>query len=272
MNKDIDINVKWAVELSDAEIEEMSDIICSYDSGLPREHLQNTHIERHNPLFIIAYSGKRIISFQCHSIYYETTPFHKKPLPIILAGAAYHVQDIPKMGLANKMSNLFLKQCFGRFWFLKKIVVIADTVNPKSLRAMDTILGNVYPNIYNPTPESVCSFTRHIMKKYYGQQVEVDKYLVMKNAHQYDGLTDITDPWNTMYKTKYNQYQTYYLDQGIIKQFGNKYFIGGDSIVALSYFTPTKLIGSYLKQFFIKKPTIKNGMYWWQKDHQLFKI
>ena len=104
------------------------------------------------------------------------------------------------------------------------------------------------------------------MKKYYGQQVELDEYFVMRNAHQYNGITNITHSWETMYRTKNEAYERYYLDQEVIKKIGNNYFINGDSIVGVCYYSPVKLLSSYFKKLFKQKLTTKNKRYWWQSE------
>ncbi len=271
MNQQIEITLKWANALSASEIKEMNNIIHSYDKGLPENHLKDTHIKKHNPLFVLAKQKERVISFQCHSIYYAASPFFEKPVPIIFGGAAYHAKDHLIKGLANKMALLYLRHCFGRFWFLKKLTVIADTVNPKSLRAMHHIFNGAYPDMRTPVPHDVITFAETIMQQYYGEHVAVDEHLVMRGAHNYQGLTDITDYWDKMYKTKQGQYDTFYLDQEVIKKIGEHYFIGGESIVAISFYSPKKLLRSILYKLFRSIAKKVNGTPWWQREKVLYK-
>ncbi len=250
MTKKINISLKWGYDLNTREIEQMSNIIHFYDPGLPLDHLYKTHILKHNPLFVIASLGDKIVSFQSHTIYYSSSPFFKKPTPIILGGTAYQTKEASQRGLANQMGNIFLSYCFGSFWFLKNLVFIADTVNPKSLRGIEAIFKGAYPNIHEKTPDNIADFANKIMKRFYGSQIEISNNLVMDNAHEYFEKTDITQFWDSMYATKEKQYQSFYLNEGVITKENNRYFIGSKSIVTITYYSPKKMLKHYFNETF----------------------
>ena len=258
MTKKVKISLKWGFDLNNKEIEQMNNIIHFYDPGLPENHLYNSHISKHNPLFVIAKNGEKIISFQSHTIYFTESPFFKKPTPVILGGTAYQIKEACQKGLVNQMGYIFLNYCFGSFWYLKNLVFVADTINPKSLRAINAVFKGAYPSIQEKTPDNIVQFGRKIMKRFYGNQVEVSDKLVMDNAHEYIHKTDITEYWESMYYTKEKKYQSFYLNEGVITYQNGHYFIGSKSIVTISYYSPVKMLKFALSKFFNIK--VKNAL------------
>ena len=230
--------IKKGIDLTQAEIEELDQIYLLSNPKMPKDHIKINHIEKTNPVFFLYKVEGKIAAFQAYTSFKKKTPFHKKKIPVIYLNLSYKNPEADKY-IKNfaKTSNLaFIKMTFGRFWFLKKFVMVFQTYNPKLIERISAFFAKAYPNYYEQTPKEVQRFSQFFFK----EELKLPDTIIDKNLvkqENYTSLSDITDKWEQMYNSQNPHRNNFFFENDIIQNKEDQFFLTGKALFFVGFFS-----------------------------------
>ncbi|WP_291722128.1 hypothetical protein [Bernardetia sp.] len=246
----IEIIAKKGTELSEKELQQITNIAQKANPAFPDNYITHFHIERYNPIFYMHKLEGKTVAVQAFFNRKLKTSFHQKPLEIIFVSVVFKDTEADHYikNFAKKGNILFLKRTLGQFWFLRKFLFIFQTYNPKAIERISPAFYEVYPKIDMPVSEKVYDFVRSFIDNHLkSDEIELSDYLIRKN--KFDVPVPITEVWKSAYQSKSEKLNAFFMQHEIISKKNTSYFLEGRAVFFVGYYNFWKK----LKQKFLPK-------------------
>ncbi|WMX13761.1 MULTISPECIES: hypothetical protein [unclassified Aureispira] len=239
--------IKQSKDLTLDELKELNAICRAINSCFAENHVEENHIKKTNPIFYLFKVNEKIVAFHAFSVFLERTPFSKKKIPIIYINLSFKRQgfDAYIKNYAKWSNAHFLKQQIGRFWFLRKFILIFLTNNPKLAERSSEVFYQSYPSYHQETPNEILHFcSTFVTKNLKLNDTSINHNLVLKKAHPYK--MDISSKWETLYKSHDTKQNEFFLQEQIINSEDTKAFLTGNLMLFLGENSCINLIKNIL--------------------------
>ena len=240
--------IKESKDLSKEEITELNRLSRIVNKQNPANHIQVNHIEKTQPTFYLFKNEGTTAAFQAFAFFKKLTPFDKREIPIIYINASYKETGI-NPGIKNyaKHSNFhYIKSQLGKFWFLKKFLVIYLTDNPKLFDRTSKSFYQCYPSYQYPTPPDI----RHFCKQFVTENLKIKEANINENlviSEPYHEPSRITQHWSHMYKADDPKQNNFIISEKIIYKKEQDYFLSGKGILFVGCYSFSNYLRGVLK-------------------------
>jgi len=226
--------------LSDQQIQQMAKIVSNYfpDEKLMAETVRN-HLQQADTVRLALHHDKdRIVGFSVASKYKMKTPFYFRPTNIIYQRMLYLDPDFLYRGIGIRLLLATMKDLFGWFWPLKRLVAICRTQNPVVAKLMN-MYNLAYPQYRQPVPGEIRIFAESLLPVLGAQSLDENFRLIGTLTAFRD--EDYTDTWKRYYLRNNSDYEKLMLNSAFEEKHG-RIINSGAFILMIAYAKPLNFI------------------------------
>jgi len=180
-------------------------------------------------------NADEILGVSYYKTNYLKTPFHRQKIPVVNFGMVAKKQGY-KGNVVWRAGNWYLQRMISYIYPLKKNMGVACLQNPKAFYQFAKHHTLHYPNPHQPNIDN--QFAINYLNYYFKDICQLDKQVNAQFVTTYHNISekeDVTDDWNTLYKSTDEAINNYCFDVGIFIIENGRIYKTNKSIVMLGY-------------------------------------
>lgn len=224
-------------EISSELLNDIEAFTQSIDSSLPDNHIEKNHLNWLNLELYVVFENKKICALFSYSSNYVTHPIDGKRIFISVGGLSYKQKSTEVKNLTKVISIIHMKKHLGFFWFFKKFIAVAKTVNPRVYVQFYVFFPILHPSklvTENSVWHDFLSKHLSLIEKH---PVILNEYLVDNGKPIFDARLNITDSYNLYYKSKNTLINNYFIDNGIFIKEEEQIYLTNKSLVVVGEYS-----------------------------------
>ncbi|MEZ4939033.1 MAG: hypothetical protein R2799_15700 [Crocinitomicaceae bacterium] len=233
-----------ARDLSKNEIEELEKLVHEVDPSLPENHVQKNHLERYEGDFYLIRMNEELVAAVSYSCIWVQDKKSKRKVLVSIGELAYRKNRKEIKKVVGQISFKHIKRQLGVFWMFKKFAAIAITVNPRVYVQFNSFFPVVHPQLNENTPSTTRSFLKDLLFQHYGSSPKLTEKLVVESNSIFVNRTDVSDKYESYFKTKDALINDFFVFNGVHLKEGNTSQISNKSVLIMGYYSPV----GYLKK------------------------
>lgn len=230
--------VKKGTDLTTNEIAELEAIYRLTNAQMPDNYIKSYHIDKTDPTFHLFKLNGRTVAFQAYSMFKRTTPFSKKPIPVVYLNLSYKDASADRYvkNFAKKSNLRYIKETFGKHWYFKRFAMVFQTYNPNLVERISAYFGQAHPHPNNDTPADVHQFAQD----FFAHQLKLpdtplNKRLVKEERYSEPSL--ITDQWPKAYRSKNEARNRFFIENEVVLDQNGEYMLSGKAVFFIGYYS-----------------------------------
>ena len=160
--------------------------------------------------------SQELVAYNYYHHVRRLTPFDDKPLPVVHFGSAYKKPDLRGGSIIWRLGRHYARHLLGPFWYLKKIVGVTRTINPRVVEYFSELFPIVFPQADGVVPEKIHQFNAEHHWTNFKMEVLHDKCPYSIHPFTVPGM-DFTEMWKRRYHSRDPKMNDYILDFEMVK-------------------------------------------------------
>lgn len=206
------------------------------------EHTIRKHLTQQANIRL-AYQGDRLVGYAIASKHKMLTPFYPKPINALFHRMLIIAPDAIYQGLGKRLIWRTMRDLFGLFWPVKRMVIFCRTQNPVVGKIMN-MCNIAYPQYGEQIPDEIKVFSKSLLP-IIGEE-SLDENNVLHNTLKELNGYDYTKIWEQYIHRKNNSYEKLMLNTTFEEKNG-KIINKGSTILMVGYARPFNFISKILK-------------------------
>lgn len=243
--------IKKGTALTKQELDELDVVYRLTNAKMPENHIKINHIDKTDPTFYLYKAEGRIVAFQAYSVFNRHTPFARKAIPVVYLNLSYKDASADKYikNFAKKSNQDFIKDTFGKYWYLKEFAMVFQTYNPNLMERISPYFGSAYPHPTQNTPAAVL----HFAQDFFANELQLPHTRIgeqLVKEELYDEPSPITHEWPYAYRSKNENRNQFFISHGVINQQGDEYFLSGKAVFFIGHYRLWPIVKKTIKKRF----------------------
>jgi len=216
----------------------MAKIVANYfpDEKLMESTIRN-HMKQANTIRLALYENK-ILGFSIASKYKMMTPFYYRPVNVSYQRMLYLDPYFLYRDIGIQLLVLTMKDLFGWFWPIKRMVVFCRTQNPVVAKLMN-MFNVAYPQYDQALPEDIRNFAETLLPVLGAESLD-EKFRLIGTLKTFSGM-DYTDTWNKYVHSRDNEFEKLILNSAF-EQKDRRVINTGAFVLMIAYAKPLNFI------------------------------